>query len=115
MASYAGAEETRLPPLKASPTPVKFLANTTLSLFVTLLCIRPATFGFDQVEIVPMPGHLTHLPGGMVHPRGRIVADLHFADGQVRDTATLPVELHGTFCYVGKTVALRAGAQSIVL
>ena len=62
-----------------------------------------------------MPGHLTHLSGEMVHPRGHIVADLHFADGQVRGTVTLPAGLHGAFCYAGKKLALRAGAQSIAI
>lgn len=62
-----------------------------------------------------MPGHLTHLSGEMVHPRRRIVADLHFADGQVRGTVTLPIGLHGAFAYAGKTVALQAGAQSIAI
>lgn len=62
-----------------------------------------------------MSGHLTRLAGELVHPRGHIVADLHFADGQVRGTVTLPDGLHGTFCYAGRTVALRAGAQSIAI
>ena len=48
--------------------------------FASLLGIRPASFGFEQVEIAPMPGHLTSLSGEMVHPRGRIEADLHFAE-----------------------------------
>lgn len=83
--------------------------------FATLLGIRPTTFGFDQVEIAPMPGHLTHLSGEMVHPRGRIAADLHFAGDQVRGMVSLPAGLHGTFCYAGKTMVLRPGAQSIEL
>ncbi|MCX6048777.1 MAG: alpha-L-rhamnosidase [Chloroflexi bacterium] len=90
-------------------------AHPLYHFFVTLLGIRPTTFGFDQVEIVPMPGHLTHLTGEMVHPRGRIAADLHFADGQVRGTVVLPAGLHGTFCYAGKTVVLQPGAQSIAI
>ncbi|MEZ4556023.1 MAG: hypothetical protein R2854_06150 [Caldilineaceae bacterium] len=36
--------------------------------FATLLGIRPAGLGFDEVEIRPMPGDLTHLSGEMVHP-----------------------------------------------
>ncbi len=88
-------------------------AHPLYHFFATLLGIRPATFGFDGVEIAPMPGHLTHLAGEMVHPRVRIAADLHFADGQVRGTVTLPAGLHGTFCYGGKTVSLQSGVQSI--
>lgn len=62
-----------------------------------------------------MLGHLTHLAGEMVHPRGHLAAGLHFADGQVRGTVTLPVELHGAFSCDGKTVALQPGAQSIAI
>lgn len=77
--------------------------------------ISPVNFGFDEVEIAPMPGHLTHLSGEMVHPRGRIVVDLHFEGNQVRRAVILPVGWHAAFCYAGKTVALRAGAQSIAI
>ena len=90
-------------------------AHPLYHFFATLLGIRPATFGFATVEIAPMPGHLTHLAGELVHPRGRIVADLHFAEGQVHGTITLPASLHGTFVYAGKTVALQPGVQSIAI
>lgn len=89
--------------------------NPLYHFFATLLGICPVTFGFDEVEIAPMPGHLTHLSGELVHPRGRIIADLHFADGQLRGTVALPAGLHGAFCYAGKTVALQAGAQPIAI
>ena len=83
--------------------------------FATLLGIRPTTFGFDQVEIAPMPGHLTSLSGEMVHPRGLIVLDIHFAIDRVHGDITLPAGLNGTFCYAGKTVVLHPGSQSIEL
>ncbi len=90
-------------------------AHPLYHFFATLLGIRPTAFGFDQVEIAPMPGHLTHLSGEVVHPRGRIAAELHFADGQVRGTVTLPAGVHGIFSYGGETVALQPGAQAIDL
>ncbi|MCB0182678.1 MAG: hypothetical protein KDE31_00355, partial [Caldilineaceae bacterium] len=83
--------------------------------FATLLGIRPTAFGFDEVEIAPMPGHLTHLSGEMVHPRGRITADLHFDGENVHGTISLPDGLQGTFRYAGKNVDLQPGAQSIEL
>lgn len=90
-------------------------AHPLYHFFATLLGIRPASFGFDAVEIAPMPGHLTHLSGELVHPGGRIVADLHFADSQVHGTVTLPADVHGNFCYAGQTVALQPGTQSIAI
>ena len=90
-------------------------AHPLYHFFATLLGIRPTTFGFEQIEIAPMPGHLTHLSGEMVHPRGRISADLHFDGAHVRGTVALPDGVQGTFCYAGQRVDLEAGAQSIEL
>jgi alpha-L-rhamnosidase len=83
--------------------------------FASLLGIRPASFGFDQVEIAPMPGPLTSLSGEMVHPRGRIEADLRFENGRVRGKVSLPAGLTGTFRYSEKTLVLTPGLQSIEL
>jgi alpha-L-rhamnosidase len=83
--------------------------------FASLLGIRPTTFGFDHVEIAPMPGHLTSLSGEMVHPRGRIEADLHFKNGYVHGNVSLPTGINGIFHYSGKTLALTPGIQSIDL
>jgi len=83
--------------------------------FASLLGVRPASFGFESVEIAPMPGHLTSLSGEMVHPRGVIAADLQFGNGHVRGNVSLPVGLTGTFRYAGKAVDLQPGLQRIEL
>ena len=83
--------------------------------FASLLGIRPASFGFDSVEIAPMPGHLGALVGEMVHPRGRIKADLHFENGHVHGQVSLPIGVTGTFCFAGKSFELHPGSQSIAL
>ena len=90
-------------------------AHPLYHFYASLLGIRPTTFGFNEVEIAPMPGHLTSLSGEMVHPRGRIEADLRFENGHVRGTVSLPTGLSGTFYYAGKTVVLHPGSQSIEL
>jgi hypothetical protein len=90
-------------------------AHPLYHFFASLLGIRPASFGFDPIEISPMPGHLTRLSGEMVHPRGRIEADLVFENGGVRGNVSLPAGVSGTFCYAGKTRALMPGPQSIEL
>jgi len=83
--------------------------------FASLLGIRPASFGFESVEIAPMPGHLTSLSGEMVHPHGVITADLQFGNGHVRGNVSLPAELAGTFRYAGEAVDLQPGLQRIEL
>lgn len=90
-------------------------AHPLYHFFATLLGIRPSAPGFDEVEIKPMPGHLTELSGEMVHPRGRIVVDLHFESGRVHGRVSLPADLRGTFCYAGQTVTLQPGTQEIDL
>jgi len=90
-------------------------AHPLYHFFASLLGIRPTSFGFDHVEIAPMPGHLTSLSGEMVHPRGRIEAELHFENGRVHGNVSLPPGLSGMFRYFGKTVVLRAGPQPIEL
>jgi alpha-L-rhamnosidase len=83
--------------------------------FASLLGIRPISFGFDRVEIAPMPGHLRSLSGEMVHPQGRIAADLHFENGHVHGNITLPAGMTGTFRFAGKSLELQPGSQSIKL
>ncbi|MCA9835797.1 MAG: hypothetical protein KC422_02745 [Trueperaceae bacterium] len=90
-------------------------AHPLYHFFTTLLGIRPAGFGFEQVEISPMPGHLTQLSGEMVHPRGQIVVDLEFVGDLVRGTITLPAGVSGSFKYAGKSLALHAGSQVLEL
>lgn len=60
-----------------------------------------------------MPGDLTELAGEMVHPRGRIIADLQFSSGHVRGSVVLPDGVRGTFVYGGKTIRLQPGTQAI--
>lgn len=79
--------------------------------FASLLGIRPAAFGFEHVEIAPMPGHLTRLSGEMVHPRGRIVADLRFEGGRIAGSVALPQGIGGTLRYAGTTILLDPGAH----
>ena len=83
--------------------------------FASLLGIRPASFGFDSVEITPLPGHLMNISGEMVHPRGLIAADLHFENGHVYGNITLPLGVTGTFCFAGRKLELQAGSQLVEL
>jgi hypothetical protein len=83
--------------------------------YASLLGIRPASFGFESVEIEPMPGHLTNLFGEMVHPRGRIAAELYFEYGHVHGNITLPDGMTGTFRFAGRFLDLQPGLQSIKL
>ena len=83
--------------------------------FASLLGIRPGGFGFETVEMAPMPGHLTHISGEMVHPKGQMGVNLHFDKGGVRGNVALPAGLDGILRFSGKTVVLKPGKQTIEL
>jgi hypothetical protein len=83
--------------------------------FASLLGIRPASFGFERVEIAPMPGHLVNLSGTMTHPRGQIEVAFDFEAGHVRGSVSLPPGINGTFRFAGKSVDLQPGTQLIDL
>ena len=69
-------------------------AHPLYHFFATVLGIRPAAPGFAEVEIRPLPGELAELAGELVHPRGLIAVELHFAQGRVHGSVSLPaVEL----------------------
>ena len=81
--------------------------------FASLLGIRPASFGFESVEIAPMPGHLLNLSGEMVHPLGKIEANFHFENIHVRGNISLPSGLAGVFRFAGKKLDLQSGLQRV--
>lgn len=83
--------------------------------FATLLGVRPASFGFEQVEIAPMPGRLASLVGSLVHPRGQIEVNFAFESGYVRGSVTLPAGVDGLLRFAGKEVGLQPGAQRVEL
>jgi hypothetical protein len=66
-------------------------------LFATFLGIRPAGWGFREVEIAPLLGRLEHAGGRLVHPAGgEIVAEVERKAGALRGRVVLPPGLTGT-------------------
>lgn len=82
--------------------------------FGTLLGIRPATWGFTEVEITPLLGALTQIKGSMPHPKGEITVDLRRAeDGKPVGTVMLPEGVTGTYRDGDRTLPLKSGETSI--
>ena len=78
--------------------------------FATLLGIRPATWGFRQVEIAPLPGRLEHASGRLVHPAGgEIVVEVEQKGGALRGRVVLPAGLTGTLRLPSGARPLAAG------
>jgi alpha-L-rhamnosidase len=110
------AQGFKTPPEQPEPTRSDchgWGAHPLYHYFASLLGIRPASFGFESVEIAPMPGHLTRISGEMVHPRGRIEADLHFENDHVQGNLCLPSGLTGVFRFAGKKIDLQSGRQRV--
>ena len=62
----------------------------------TILGLRPATFGFEQVDIRPQLGPLEFAKGSLVHPRGPIELDVRRDGDNLRGSLSLPEGLTGT-------------------
>ncbi len=77
--------------------------------FATILGIRPAAQRFASVEIRPQLGHLTHVSGTLVHPRGEIVVDFRMEDGQMHGSAQLPAGLDGKLRWQQQEITLKGG------
>ncbi|XHR28896.1 MAG: alpha-L-rhamnosidase C-terminal domain-containing protein [Chthoniobacteraceae bacterium] len=75
--------------------------------------IQPAAPGFAQVTVAPLPGPLTWIKASVVHPRGTIDVDLHFANGHPRGTIHLPEATEGDFRWSGLQIHLNPGSNTI--
>ena len=88
-------------------------AHPLFHYFATLLGIRPASFGFHEVEISPLAGPLTALSGSLVHPRGTIEVELRAENGALRGTIMLPDGVSGIYRFGGVEQSLGAGTTTI--
>jgi alpha-L-rhamnosidase len=81
--------------------------------YATILGIRPATMGFDELEIRPQLGPLHHAKGRMVHPRGWIEVDFKRVGERLEGAIILPEGVTGIF-YGGKNQQpLKPGTQTV--
>lgn len=81
--------------------------------FATILGIRPGSFGFDTVHIMPQLGPLTEAKGTMIHPKGTIIVDFHSDGDRIKGSINLPDGLGGTFSHKGRVQALYGGIQEV--
>jgi hypothetical protein len=91
-------------------------ASPLYELLATTCGIRPAEPNFKTVRIEPSFGSLTTVSGKMPHPQGEIAVQFQkSATGGLSGTVTLPTGLTGTLRWKGKSLPLKAGAQSVNL
>ncbi len=83
--------------------------------FATMLGIRPGEYGFNAVEIAPMPGKLQNISGILVHPKGEITVEIHQMADRLEGRVILPPGIKGTFRYNGQRCYLHGGRQDITI
>ena len=89
-------------------------AHPNYGLLATVLGVRPASSGFRSVSIAPALGPLQRAAGRVPHPRGDIdVALTRVGASGLSADVTLPPGVSGRFEWQGRSVPLRAGAQTV--
>ena len=89
-------------------------AHPNYGLLATVLGVRPASSGFRTVSIAPALGPLQRAAGRVPHPRGDIdVALTRVGSSGLSAEVTLPAGVSGRFEWQGRSVPLRAGAQTV--
>ncbi len=89
-------------------------ASPNYDFLATVCGIRPASFGFQTVEIKPALGKLQEVEASMPHPTGEIKITFKRKGNQgITGKITLPSSLSGKFVWNGKMVLLKGGEQKI--
>jgi hypothetical protein len=81
--------------------------------FSLLAGIRPASPGFQTVEIVPNPGDLKNMNASYPTVNGLISVKIGFVDGKATGEVNLPDQVSGYFQWNGKSMELRPGSNVI--
>jgi hypothetical protein len=83
--------------------------------YAGILGIRPASPGFQKVEIRPLPGPLREVSGRIPHPNGFIDLEYTRKQKKLKARITLPDGIHGSFQWNRQTRLLHPGSQSLTL
>lgn len=81
--------------------------------YASVLGMRPAAWGFAEVEVRPQLGPLRAASGSMPHPRGAIAASWQREGERLTGSVTLPESVTGRLHVNGETIPL-SGGQCVV-
>lgn len=118
MEYWFGLQEQGFSTTPESPEPPRsdchaWGAHPLYHAYTSILGARPASFGFQTVEIRPLPGPLKKIQAALPHPDGFIEADLHFEGEAMKGQITLPGEVCGRLHWAGKWFDLWPGRQRV--
>lgn len=84
-------------------------------LVASVIGLRPATFGFDEVVVRPHLGPWPHASAAVPHPRGTIEAHVETAGEGLRAGIVLPHNVSGQLEWGGRSQALKPGNNTVCL
>ncbi len=90
-------------------------AHPLYHMFATVLGVRPASFGFQTVDIAPLLGPLQAIGGTSIHPQGAIELDLRREAGRLVGTIVLPGKVTGIVRFGGREQLVTPGRQILDL
>ena len=103
--------ESKLKPTRSECHP--WSTGPAYAYFTLLAGITPGDIGFSTVYVKPDPGALAFIEGSYPHPKGDIVFRFEKKGKKLRGELELPQGLSGTCEINGKTIALKAGKQTV--
>lgn len=83
--------------------------------YASILGVRPASFGFETVQISPCLGDLSEASGVLPHPKGEIRVAYQRKDNGLTVRLTLPSCVSGVWIYQGTTRSIQTGEQEFFL
>jgi alpha-L-rhamnosidase len=91
-------------------------ASPNIEFFRTVLGVDSYAPGFQKIKVQPHLGSITTVSGDVPHPNGKVaVAYALQKDNKWKVSITLPKNTSGIFVWKGKTYALAAGANAMVI
>ncbi len=83
-------------------------AHPVYHYYANILGIKPASFGFEKVIIRPQLGSLEWARGEMIHPKGKIIAEVNRNGGKI----SLPNGISGELYWKDKSFLLQHGVNT---
>lgn len=90
-------------------------SSPNIEFFRTVLGIDSDAAGFKKIKITPHLGKLTDVSGSIPHPNGKVAVSYAYKNGHWKMEIILPATTSGNFVWKGKTYAINAGSNSIVI
>jgi alpha-L-rhamnosidase len=103
-----------------SPEPTRsdshaWSAHPNYDLLTIVAGIRPAKPGFTELVIEPHPGALKQLKAAMPIPQGMVEVEYQRTAAGLEATVKLPEGVFGELKRKGRTIAVKAGGQTVTL